>query len=266
MNRDGVLLKKKLTRQSEFNRYEAKYVIHPSLVPEIRRFIAPFCVDDPNASGSPPEYTVTTLQLDSARLDLHHAKENEAINRFKIRVRTYDQAESPYFLEIKRKIKGSIAKSRIMIPHGCYGPELFSGDRRPSFRSKTEELTFVNFLRLCGEMNLNPVVFIRYRRESYMGANESYSRVTFDRCLSYRRTRSYTFPVPDDRFRSMDSATAMNRRYSGVVLELKTFRDAPEWMSELTERFGLSRSGFCKYSNAMNLESLFYGSAGLNGS
>ncbi len=255
-------LKEKLKRQSEFNRYEAKYVIHPSLVPEIRKFIAPFCVNDPNAAGEPPEYTITTLQLDSSDLHLHSAKENEAINRFKMRIRTYDKPKSPYFLEIKRKIKDSIAKSRIQIPHDLYGADLFSKKRPIPFRSTTEKLTFYNFLRLRDELNLNPVAFIRYHRESYMGQNENYARLTLDRHLSYRRTRNYTFPSAGDRFRAMDSATAINRRFSGVILELKTFRDAPEWMSELTERFSLTRCGFCKYSNAMTQEALFYGMTG----
>lgn len=258
---DTKKLKRKLQQQVEFNRHEAKYIIHPSQVPLIRKFIRPFVVDDPNGEGDPPEYTVTTLQLDSAALDLHYAKENEAINRFKMRIRTYDKPGCPYFLEIKRKIKGTIAKSRMMIPYDDYGDDIFNGDRRPTFRSKSDEMTFYNFLRLRDEMDLNPIVFIRYRRETYMGANEGYSRLTFDRRMCYRRTNSFAFPKPGDRFRSMDSATALNRPYSGVILELKTYSDAPQWMSELTERFSLSRIGFCKYSTAMRLESLFYGAA-----
>lgn len=261
MQTDTKKLKRKLQQQSEFNRHEAKYIIHPSLVPKIRKFIAPFCVDDPNGEGNPPEYTVTTLQLDSAALDLHYAKENEAINRFKMRIRSYDKPGCPRFLEIKRKLRGTIAKSRVMIPYDQYGDDLFSGQKKIPFRSKDDEMTFHNFLRLRDEMDLRPVVFIRYRRESYMGANEVYSRLTFDRRMCYRRTRSYCFPKPGDMFRSMDSATALNRAYSGVILEMKTFRDVPEWMSELTERFSLSRIGFCKYSTAMKMESLFYGSA-----
>lgn len=257
---DTGKLKRKLQQQVEFNRHEAKYIIHPSLVPKIRHFIRPFCVYDPNGVGDPPEYVITTLQLDSAALDLHYAKENEAINRFKMRIRTYDKPGCPYFFEIKRKIKGTIAKSRVRIPYDQYGPDLFTGDRVPDLRSRNDVATFHEFLRLRDELDLNPTMFIRYRRESYMGANEPYSRLTFDRRMGYRRSATYTFPAPGDRFRSMDSATALNRPYSGVILELKTYSDAPQWMSELTERFSLSRTGFCKYSTAMRLESLFYGS------
>jgi hypothetical protein len=39
--------------QIEFERYEAKYVIPPSLVTPIREFIRPFTIPDRNASGDP---------------------------------------------------------------------------------------------------------------------------------------------------------------------------------------------------------------------
>lgn len=253
-------LRKKLALQSEFNRYEAKYIIPPSLVPKIREFIRPFCVDDPHGVGELPEYVVTTLQLDSAALDLHLAKANEALNRFKMRIRTYGtENRAPLFLEIKRKLNGSIAKSRVMVSRQDYSADIFTGKVCPVFRSRSEELVFVDFMRLRDELDFRPVTFVRYHRESYMGKDYHYARVTFDRKLCYRRTREWDFPPPDARWRSMDSTTAMNRPFSGLILELKTYRDVPLWMSELTERFNLVRTGFCKYSTAMDLESAFYG-------
>ncbi|MBC8206649.1 MAG: polyphosphate polymerase domain-containing protein [Kiritimatiellales bacterium] len=253
-------MRKQLALQSEFNRYEAKYIIPPSLVPQIRDFIAPFCEKDPHAEGDPPEYMITTLQLDSEGLHLHRAKSEEAINRFKMRIRTYGSDEKvPVFLEIKRKLRGSISKSRVMIPREFYNKELFCGGPQPEFRSKKEALAFFDFLRLREQMNMRPVVFVRYHRESYVGKNYHYARVTFDRKLCYRRTRDWAFPSDGDRWRAMDSTVALNRKYPGVILELKTFRDVPLWMSELTERFNLVRSGFCKYSTAMDQEARFYG-------
>lgn len=263
MTGERARLQKQLTLQSEFNRYEAKYIIPPSLVPEIRAFISPFCVHDPHAEGTPPEYVVTTLQLDSQDLCLLRAKENEAINRFKMRIRTYGtDARTPVFLEIKRKIKGAIAKSRVMVPREDYHAGIFSGETCPVFRSRKEALVFTDFLRLRDALDLRPVAFVRYNRESYLGKNYHYARVTFDRKLRYRRTREWTFPSETDRWRSMDSCVALDRDFSGFILELKTLRDVPVWMSELTERFNLVRIGFCKYSAAMDKEAVFYGDPG----
>ncbi|MBN1268208.1 MAG: polyphosphate polymerase domain-containing protein [Kiritimatiellae bacterium] len=247
--------------QSEFERYEAKYLVDRELIPGIREFIRPFCVPDPNASGDPPEYVITTLQMDGPTLALHRAKENEAITRFKLRCRTYgvDNA-APVFLEIKRKIKGVVLKSRVMIPRDCWGASLFEPGREVPFRSRHERLNFAEFLRLKDLTGAGPVAFIRYTRESYLGRYDDYARLTFDRRLCYRPARSWDFPPPDAKWRMMDSGMAQERNRSCLVMELKTYRDAPQWMVELTERFDLVRAGTCKYSTAMNLELLFQGS------
>ena len=74
----GVITKQKTA--IELERHEAKYIVHPDQLPEIRDFIRPFCVADDNAEGGLPEYLVTTLQLDSPNLALYAAKEIESLN------------------------------------------------------------------------------------------------------------------------------------------------------------------------------------------
>ena len=94
-------------------RFEQKYIIHPQLVPKIREYIKPFCIPDPNGKGDIPEYSVTTLQLDTPTMDLALAKERKTFARFKLRIRTYGEGGSaPVFLELKRKVGGIIIKSR----------------------------------------------------------------------------------------------------------------------------------------------------------
>jgi hypothetical protein len=247
--------------QSELERHEAKYIVEPSLIPQIREFIRPFCIPDPNAEGDPPEYTIVTLQLDSPTLTLHRAKELETVNRFKLRCRTYGlEGTSPVFLEIKRKLKGIIVKSRTVIPRDLWGPQLF---RTPPpdipFRSRHQKLNFVEFRRLMGILDARPIMLIRYIRESYLGRHDNYARVTFDRRLCYCPAQGWALPPQGVRWRNMDSCTAQRRPYSGYILELKTYRDAPQWMVDMTERFDLVRVGFCKYSTAMRLESLYSG-------
>ncbi len=248
--------------KSELERHEAKYIVEPRLIPQIREFIRPFCVPDPNADGDPPEYHITTLQLDSFTLALHRAKDLEAVNRFKLRCRTYGlEGTSPVFLEIKRKIKGIIVKSRVVIPREYWGPGLFQREF-PSdlpFRSRHERFNFIEFRRLMHVLDARPVMLIRYTRESYMGRNDTYARITFDRRLCYCPAQGWALPPQGVRWRPMDSSMALRRPYSGFILELKAYRDAPEWMVEMTERFNLVRTGFCKYSTAMRLESLYSG-------
>jgi len=261
MAKEKKNLKEQAQAQVEFERYEAKYVIHKSLVAPMREFIQPFCIPDPNCTGYPPEYIITTLQLDSPTLALHDAKEKEALNRFKLRCRTYGtDGTAPVFMEIKRKCKGVVLKSRVMIPMK-YWKQMFRGETPDiPFRTKHERLNYNEFMRLLHACGARPVIFIRYNRESYLSRIDSYARVTFDRRLRYSEARDWQFPNEETtKWKPMDSSVGLGRPFSGLILELKTYRDAPQWMVELTERFNLVRSGFCKYSTAVKMNTLFQG-------
>lgn len=245
------------------DRHEAKYIIPKSLVPRIREFIRPFCDPDPHTKGDPPGYVITTLQLDAPNLALHHAKENEALSRFKLRVRTYGEpGDNPVFLEVKRKIRGTIIKSRTSIPPEAWGEDLIRNAKTDLiFKSMKEEEGFLEFKRLTLEIGARPVILLRYTRESYFGTIDHYARVTFDRNLLYQPTSSWDSWGRNRRWRQMDSSLAQNKMYpfSGVVLELKTLSDVPQWMIDLVMEFELVRTGNCKYSTAIWLESLFRG-------
>jgi hypothetical protein len=246
-------------------RYEFKYVLPKSLVPQIREYIRPYCELDPHCSGDPPEYVITTLQLDSPGLSLHYAKLWDFVNRFKLRVRTYEPiGSSPVFLEVKAKFRATVVKYRSRIPFESWGEHLF-GDEviRGISLDRRESDNFYQFVRLVKEIGARPVMLIRYSRESYFGKNDNYSRVTFDRRLQYQQTRSWHSWGRDGCWRSLDKTLDQTRRhdqeyrFSGVVLELKTLSDVPVWMRNLARDLDLNRQGHCKFSNSIWAESMF---------
>lgn len=247
----------------QLDRHEAKYIIPPHYVPEVREYIRPFCEPDPNGRGSPPEYVITTIQLDSPSLTLHHAKELEAVNRFKLRVRTYGvPGSSPVFLEVKRKIRGTIIKSRTSLPFAVWNRDLIhSTQLNLTFKSPKEEVGFLEFVRLVREIGAEPIVLIRYTRESYFSTRDRYARISFDRKLLYQPTDSWENWGEGRRWFNMDNCLAQNKQYrfSGVVMEIKSLSDTPQWMIDLVRHFDLVRTGNCKYSTAVWQESLFRG-------
>ena len=245
------------------SRYESKYIIPRSLVPEIREFVRPFCEPDPNTRGNPPEYVITTLQLETPSYALHYAKEDELDARFKMRVRTYGEiGTAPIFAEIKAKFERTIVKVRSCVPFDKWGPELIYGTRVPPiFKNKKQEIDFLQFRRVVWETAAHPETLVRYTRDSYIGVVDDYVRITFDRKLQYQRTDSWTDFGRSGDWRSMDSVTAQGfgLPYSGVVLEVKTYNTVPTWVVELVKRFDLQRSGNCKYSTAIWREGAFMG-------
>ncbi|MEI7899152.1 MAG: polyphosphate polymerase domain-containing protein [bacterium] len=244
-------------------RHEAKYIIPRSLIPQLRDFIQPFCAPDYHAHGTPPEYTITTLQLDTADHALHYAKARDAVRRFKLRVRTYGELGSaPLFAEVKAKLEDTIRKTRVEIPFQAWNKSLVLGVQLPDFfKNKRQEIDFLQFKRLVWELGARPVLLVRYVRESYVGTVDRYARVTFDTKLHYQMTDSWTDFGRSGVWRGMDSTEAQGfgLPYSGVVMELKTPSYTPLWAMDLVERFQLRKSGNCKYSTALWREGFFRG-------
>lgn len=253
-------------RESYPGRYELKYVIPPAKVPIIREYIKPFCELDPHCQGNPGEYTITTLQLDSPNLSLHYAKLWDFLDRFKLRVRTYEPIGSaPVFLEVKAKFRTTVVKYRSQIPFGKWGAHLFRNEviRGINFKNTKQAESFYQFVRLVKEIGARPVMLIRYRRESYFGKMDRYSRLTFDRQLQYQQTYSWDSWGSTGQWRSLDKTVDQTRRhdqeynFSGVVMELKTLTDVPIWMRNMVHDLDLGRQGHCKFSNSIWAESMF---------
>lgn len=245
-------------------RFEQKFMLHPRLVAPVREFIRPFCIPDPNGRGDIPEYIVTTLQLDTPLMDLALAKERKAFSRFKLRIRTYGTdapPKAPIFLEIKRKVGNVIIKSRAKLNRATYHEKTVTHpDTAALLKTPKDNAVQLEFCRVVNEIGARPKILIRYIRESYFGANDDYARITFDRRISYRRTREWLLPGPEvaawKYWRPMDVQEAFRRDYAAYIFELKSMRDSPTWMLETIERFNLVNTGFCKYATAWRLETL----------
>jgi hypothetical protein len=247
-------------------RYEAKYIIRESVADDVRDFIKPFCKVDSHSHGTPPGYSITTLQLDTPDYALHRAKEWEAVNRFKLRVRTYGEVgSSPVFPEVKAKLEHTIIKNRCHIPFDQWSEDAVFGLTLPEcLHSDRQVHDFLQFKRLVWETRSRPTALVRYQRESYVGIVDHYARVTMDRRLEYQMTDSWTDFGRGGLWRGMDSSEAQGfgLPYSGVVLELKTLAHVPGWIQDMVERFELRMSGNCKYSTAIWRESAFRGYPG----
>ena len=241
------------------NRYESKYLIPTALVPAVRAYVAPFTIPDKFGKGDFPEYSITTLQLDTPSFSFHLAKEREQDDRLKLRVRTYGEiGTAPVFLEIKQKCQGIVAKARSAVPFKTWGEHLIRSTELPDvFSNSQSELNFLKFRRVAWETNAQPAILVRYIRESYIGTGRQYLRVTFDRKLEYCPHATWTNFGVGQSWYPMDSSEAQAKEDSCVVLEIKTLEDVPVWVVDMVNRFNLQRGGNCKYSTGMWKESLF---------
>ncbi len=244
--------------QLQTSRFELKYIIDRGRAGAIRDFLRSYLVPDEHA---PPDeaygYHVQSLYMDSPSLALYHQTMNGLKNRFKLRIRFYnDEPGSPIFLEIKRRVTDVIRKQRAAVTRDGLR-RLLSGRRplesqlhKPSVKSAS---ALQNFCSLCDEIGARGRVFICYMREAYVSPNSDQVRVTFDRQLFGSPYR----PGQEVRLQTQGTRPTMG----GVILELKFTDRFPQWMREMAQTFNLERCSVPKYCECIQAMGLHRKSA-----
>ena len=225
-------------------RFELKYIIPDSITVAIDAFIAVHMELDPYADKTPDcSYSIHSIYLDSDKLHTYHAGIQGDRNRFKLRVRFYDDnPESVAFLELKRRHKDIIQKKRCMVPRHAV-MEALAGDSS-YVRDKDREAhdAFCHHMYL---INATPRVHVGYEREAWVSRDDSAVRVTIDR--NVRAEAQF----------DLNLATAMSEPVyvfgQSAVLELKFTDRAPNWMFEMVRLFNLKQSGGPKYAGGIRL-------------
>jgi SPX domain protein involved in polyphosphate accumulation len=226
------------------NRFELKYIVHPDLIPQIREFVRPHLALDEYAR---PElgnaYEIHSLYVDSPDLALCEATVQGHKNRFKLRIRFYDEdPKQPVFFEIKKRVNDIIQKERAAVRRDAVLRLLNKKWPDASDLVDPNPKNFATLERFCSLrdlLNADGRVFVSYVREAYVSPNDEQIRITFDHQL---QASHY------DRTLRMFQIHAWHQpRVEGVVLELKFCDRFPFWMHELVQEFNLQRTVMAKY-------------------
>jgi len=234
----------------EVYRYERKFLVSERQAESIRRFVSVYMEPDRYMAGTGPDgYRVCSLYLDTPQLALYRQSVDGLKNRYKLRIRFYDDApDTPAFLEVKRRTTETVHKLRVMIVKSAV-ERLLSG-RRPSAaellsNSDTSNRALSGFCESLDRIQADGVALVDYRREAFVSSAAENVRATFDRRIvgcPYRRGSGLMLG---------DDVTPIPVR--GVVLELKYNGRAPRWMHDLVSDFGLQRLSFPKYVHCVDV-------------
>jgi len=242
------------TYQLQSSRFELKYLIGESTARSVKYFILSYLTAD-RFTIDELGYSVHSLYFDVPRLMLYKDTLEGKKNRFKLRIRYYDDHPgSPAFLEIKRRTTDVIVKKRAAVSRAGVG-RILAGDR-PNLGhliNKTAKSVDVmaRFCDLHDRMNARPQTFVCYQREAFVSPTDDKLRVTFDRQLygaAYRQGAGFIAP--------RDGA---HPAICGVIIELKFSERFPAWMRDLVQIFNLQRVSVPKYVeciDAVGLHSL----------
>lgn len=235
-----------------FHRFECKYVIDEGRAAAIRRFISPYVHVDPHAGDSFDRgYTITSLYLDAQNLRLFWESQEGLKDRIKLRIRSYNgNTDDPAYLEIKRRQNRLVNKGRARLDQDSVTAMLAGGAPDTSHLVGEEMACYEEFLSWIGRWATLPVVWVKYRREAYVGAFNPGIRVTFDRNLACApaSTGSEAWAALKNDMLTPSWRSLETHR---VVLELKFNMAFPGWMHDLVQQFDLSQRSYSKYCNAV---------------
>lgn len=234
----------------QLQRFELKYIIDETRALAIRDFVSSYLeIDEYGATQPNLSYPVHSLYLDSPWLTTYHWTVNGNKNRYKLRIRFYDNnPTAPVYFEIKRRMNDAILKQRAAVKREfvdwVLAGHLPEADHLASTDSK-HLIAVQNFSRYLNEMQARPTAHVAYLREAWISPSDNAVRVTMDREVRCD-------PEPTARF-----LAEMHRPVAvfddKVVLELKFTGRFPNWFRELVQVFHLHQCSAAKYADGLTL-------------
>ncbi len=230
-------------------RFEVKYLISESTAQSVRDYVRSYLKPDDFAANLPNfSYPVHSLYLDSPDLATYQAVRFDHKNRFKLRIRYYQDDSEVVYFEIKRRTTDTISKQRAKVRRESVDALLdgrLPGDADLQVPESKQRVALEEFCRLVRALDARPKSHVAYLREAWMSPVGNSIRITFDRDV---RCEPKLRPELTTRFRS--PVVPFGHQ---VVLEMKFTDRLPEWCRDLARAFSLSRRGAPKYAAGVTL-------------
>lgn len=220
--------------KKEFKRKEHKYIIDST---KYDQFII-----DLQKHMSIDKYglhTIMSLYYDTDDfLLIRHSMEKPTYKE-KLRVRSYQTPnnDTTVFLELKKKIQGTVYKRRIELPYREY-LKLETTKKLSENIERTQTYREIDWVYKRYK-TLQPRVLISYDRLSFFTPDDSNFRVTFDHDI---RFRTHDLSLKNGSYGKLVAPEI------GVLMEVKVLGAYPLWFVDLLNKYHLRKSSFSKYS------------------
>ncbi len=231
-------------------RFELKYIIKEDVARAVRDFVSGYLeIDEYGATLPNFSYPVHSLYLDSDDLHLYQTTINGDKNRFKLRLRFYDnRSEAPIFFEIKRRMNNIISKQRGGVRRDAVDWVLAGHLPEPAYlvsRDPRQLVALQSFCRLMHDIHAKPKAHIAYLREAWISPRDNSVRVTID-----REVKCEAESLPRLSIRMNNPFAVFGQE---AILELKFTDRFPDWFRELVRVFGLMQCGAAKYVDGVTM-------------
>lgn len=220
--------------QAVFHRYELKFMLTLEQKKLVLAAMDPYMTLD--------EYGRTTIRniyfdTDHYRL-IRHSIDKPAYKE-KLRIRSYAQAkaDSPVFVELKKKYNSVVYKRRISLPEQQALDWLAGEIPCPAPCQISSEIDYF----MAHYETIHPVLFLTYERDAYCSHASDDFRVTFDDNILCRQSDlSLEHGIWGTPLLDKDK----------VLMEIKCNGGIPLWMTRVLSQQRIYKTSFSKYGTA----------------
>lgn len=234
----------------QLQRFELKYIVNDEIATSVRDFVGAYLqIDEFGATQPNLSYPVHSLYLDSDQLATYWHTINGNKNRYKLRLRFYEnQPSAPVFFEIKRRVNDAILKQRGAVRRDAVDWLLAGHLPAPEHSVSSDQkhlLALQRFCELLNQIHARPKAHVAYFREAWISSDNNSVRITMDRKIRCS---------PESTARlSSEMEQPISVFGDNVVLELKFSGRYPEWFRELVRVYGLRQCAAAKYADGVAL-------------
>jgi len=234
----------------QLQRFELKYIVNEEVALAVREFVRLYLeIDEYGATQPNLSYPIHSLYLDSDELTTYWETINGNKNRFKLRLRFYEnQPAAPVYFEIKRRENDAILKQRGAVRRGAVDWLIAGHLPAPEHLISNEPKQLValqRFSQLMNHIHARPKAHVSYLREAWISPRNNAVRVTMDRAVKCDPDPTLSLSG------EMKNPVLVFGR--NVVLELKFSGRFPDWFRELARVYGLVQCSAAKYADGVAL-------------
>jgi hypothetical protein len=242
----------------QLQRLEFKYIISEDTALMVRNFVSSYLeLDEFGATQPNFSYAVHSLYLDSDDLQLYWQTINGNKNRYKLRLRFYEnRPDAPVYFEIKRRMDNAIFKQRGAVHRAAV--DLLLAGQLPEAENLVSKdprhlVALQSFCQLMHLHQARPKAHVAYLREAWMppmnvkdGPPNNSIRVTLDRLVRSE-------PEPTARLvpEMQNPCLVFGHK---VVLELKFTGRFPDWFRDMVRVLQIRQCSAAKYVDGVTLQ------------
>lgn len=219
--------------QSIFKRYEIKFLLTEDQHKAVLAAMEPHMVPDRYGCS-----TVCNIYYDTENYRMIRHSIEKPVYKEKLRLRSYGPADSnaPIFVELKKKYKGVVYKRRLAMPENI-ARHWLAGGAAPTDSQIAREISYIR--DYYGKVM--PRMYLCYTRQAYWGTADQDLRITFDTQITCRQ-EAMTLAADPGGFSVLDPTL--------VLMEVKTPKAIPLWLTEVLTMHRIYKASFSKYGTA----------------